>query len=308
MDGATLNFAPVSIRYVSPKPANGSKAVTHPQLASREEYLLNGYIVARDLISVSDLEAINDEIADLFEVQLRRLGLPIVPGRSRDAFRLNAGALIKADVATYISTARITQMLPSVHRILISEPIMRLVDELGLSLPVLSTRASIHIMSDDLKVPGGYHKSPPHQDWRSIQGSLDNVVLWMPTTPVTSRSHALEIVPKSHLHGLLNTSDHIMTPMVDDARVTDDMYVPVPVQPGDVIAFSSFLVHRTGEEGDGHVRIALSGRFNNAREKTFVEHGFPTPYSYSYRKDLMFENFPTAEDLAAIFPDTKRSR
>ncbi|MFP3553210.1 phytanoyl-CoA dioxygenase family protein [Paraburkholderia sp. SIMBA_049] len=271
-------------------------------LTIRDQYLDEGYCVARNLIPVAELESINREIAELFATQLRRLGQPVVPGESREAFHRNAIALLQADVPTYINTARITQMLPSVHRLLISEPIMKLVKGLGIDFPVISTRVSIHFMSDHLKIPNGYHKTPPHQDWRSIQGSLDCIVLWIPTTPVSARSHALEVVPKSHLLGLLPTAEHIMTPTVDAPSVTPDRFVPVPVQPGDAIAFSSFLVHRTGEQGDGLARIALSGRFNNAVESTFVKHGYPTPYSYSYRKDLMFENFPTIEDLQSVFP------
>lgn len=136
-----------------------------------------------------------------------------------------------------------------------------------------------------------------------MQGSLDSVVLWLPTCPVSVNSHPLEVVPRSHLLGLLNTAEHIMTQMVDDPRISDDMYVPIPVGPGDVIAFSSFLVHRTGEQGDGFVRVALSGRFNNAAEDTYVMHGFPTPYSYSYRRDLMFDDFPTAAELRKVYPE-----
>ncbi len=77
------------------------------------------------------------------------------------------------------------------------------------------------------------------------------------------------------------------------------------MEPGDVIAFSSFLVHRTSDEGDGLTRIALSGRFNNALEQTYVAHGYPTPYKYSYQTDLMFKDFPTASDLAKIFPEAQ---
>ena len=277
-------------------------------LTTRDQYLTAGYCVGRNLIPVDELQSINRDISALFAMQLRRFGLPIAPGESREAFRSNATALLQADIPTYISTARITQMLPSVHRLLISEPIMKFVAELGISFPVISTRASIHIMSDDLKIPNGYHKTPPHQDWRSIQGSLDCIVLWLPTTPVSSSSHPLEIVPKSHLYGLLPTAEHIMTPTVDDPRILPDMFVPVPVEPGDVIAFSSFMVHRTGEQGDGLVRTALSGRFNNAAERTFVEHGYPTPYSYSYRKDMMFENFPTDDDMETVFPAVRGVR
>lgn len=271
-------------------------------LKTRDQYLADGYSIGRNLIPIGELQAINREISELFATQLRSLGLPVAPGESRAAFRTNAMALLKADTPTYIATARITQMLPSVHRLLISEPIIRFVAELGISFPVISTRASIHIMSDDLKIPNGYHKTPPHQDWRSIQGSLDCIVLWVPTTPVSSNSYPLEVVPKSHMYGLLPTADHIMTPAVDDPRISPDMFVPIPVEPGDVIAFSSFMVHRTGEQGDGLVRMALSGRFNNAAETTFVERRYPTPYSYSYRKDLMFENFPTMDDIETVFP------
>ena len=273
----------------------------------RDDFLADGYVVARDILDRSALDTINAEISELFAIQLQRLGLPVDPGESREAFQRNALRLLQADVATYISTARLTQMLPSVHRLLICGPILDLARELGLEFPVISTRASIHIMSEVLKIPNGYHKSPPHQDWRSMQGSLDSIVLWMPTTPVSAKSHPLEVIPKSHLLGLLDTAQHIMTPTVSDPRITEDQYVAVPMEPCDVIVFSSFLVHRTSEEDDGLTRIALSGRFNNALEQTYVAHGFPTPYKYSYQTDLIVKDFPTAVDLAKIFPAVRNS-
>ncbi len=136
-----------------------------------------------------------------------------------------------------------------------------------------------------------------------MQGSLDSIVMWVPTTPVTAQSHPLQVIPGSHLWGLLPTVEHVMTPTVSDPRVTEDAYVSLPMQPGDIVVFSSFMVHRTGEQGDGNVRIAFSTRFNNAAEPTYVAHGYPTPYKYGYRTDLMFEDFPTQDDLATVFPD-----
>jgi phytanoyl-CoA hydroxylase len=275
--------------------------------SSRQQFLNEGYTVARGLIDKAALEAINREIAEMFAIQLRRINEPVDAGDSREAFKNNAVRLLKADVNTYISTARLSQNLPSVHRLLICDPIVNMTRQLGLELPVISTRPSIHFMTGDLKIPNGYHKSPAHQDWRSMQGSLDSIVYWIPTTPVSAQSNPLEVVPKSHLLGLLDTAEHIMTPMVSDARITDESYVPLAVDPGDAICFSSFLVHRSGEQDDGLVRIALSGRFNNAREKTYVDHGYPTPYKYTYRTDLMFENFPLPADLATIFPAVGKS-
>lgn len=286
---------------------NAPAAISATDTASalRDHFLAEGYVVARGVIDTAQLDQINREMADMFALQLRRLGLPVDAGDSREAFLANTSRLLQADVPTYISTARLTQMLPSANRLLLSDPVLDLARTLGVEFPVISTRLANHIMAEALRIPGGYHKSPPHQDWRSMQGSLDSIVLWIPTTPVTERSFPLEVVPRSHLHGLLPTVDHIMTPAVSDPRVTEDLYVRLPMQPGDVVAFSSFLVHRTCEEGDDLVRIAYSGRYNNAAEPTYVEHGYPTPYKYSYQTDLIVENFPTTADLAKIFPDAK---
>jgi ectoine hydroxylase-related dioxygenase (phytanoyl-CoA dioxygenase family) len=272
-------------------------------LADREEFLAQGYTVVRGVLDPADLEQINADMAQLFELQLRARGLPVDPGHSREAWQANAQRLLAVDVEAYINTARMTQMVPSAHRVMTSDAILQIARDIGLEIPVICTRLSNHIMSEALKIPGGYHKSPPHQDWRSMQGSLDSIVMWVPTTPVTLSSHPLQVVPRSHLWGLLPTVEHIMTPTVDDPRVGEDAFVSLPMQPGDVVVFSSFMVHRTGEQGDGQVRIAFSTRFNNAAEPTFVGHGYPTPYKYGYRTDLMVEDFPTGADLKRIFPD-----
>lgn len=270
--------------------------------AAREHFLAEGYVVLRGMLDTAWLDQINAEMLELFHIQLRRLNLPVTTGDFREAFHADALRLLQADIPTYISAARLTQMLPSVHRLMISEPIMQIARRLGLDVPVISTRVSNHIISESLKIPGGYHKSPPHQDWRSIQGSLDSIVLWAPTTPVTEQSHPLEVAPRTHLLGLLPTVDHIQTPAVSDPRVQEGDYIPLAMNPGDVVAFSTFLVHRTGDQGDGKVRVAYSGRFNNAAEPTYAAHGYPTPYKYSYQTDLIVPDFPKAADLARIFP------
>ncbi|WP_411288341.1 phytanoyl-CoA dioxygenase family protein [Phenylobacterium sp.] len=289
------------------KTTTAATSKPEPSASPRDHFLAEGFVVVRGLLDPAELDEINRQMGELFVLQLRRLCLAIDLGDSREAWQANAARLLAADPQLYISTARLTQMLPSANRLLLSEPILALVRELGVEVPVVSTRASNHIMSDLLRIPGGYHKSPPHQDWRSMQGSLDSLVLWIPTTPVTERSHALEVVPRSHLLGLLPTVDHIMTPTVSDPRITEDQFVRLPMNPGDVVAFSSFMVHRTGEEGDGLVRIAFSTRYNNAAEETYVAHGYPTPYKYSYQTDLIVEGFPTIQDVSRTFPAAGRA-
>jgi phytanoyl-CoA hydroxylase len=268
---------------------------------NRTEYRREGVCVLRAYLELDLLESIKREIAELFAIQAEYLGLPVARGFDRTSFRTNALGVLRADVQRYIAAARVTQDLPSVHRLLVSEPVVELARFLGVRFPLISTKASVHLMDDELKIPNGYHKSPAHQDWRSIQGSLDNVVLWIPSTPVRGGVNGIEVIRGSHLLGLLETSEHIMTPTVTDARLGDERYEPIDVEPGDVIAFSSFLVHRTAEKGDGLVRVAVSTRFTNAAEPTFVERGFPTPYKYSYQRDLITPNFPPTELVTDIF-------
>jgi hypothetical protein len=75
----------------------------------------------------------------------------------------------------------------------------------------------------------------------------------------------------------------------------------IDVEPEDVVAFSSFSVHRTADESDGLVRMAISTRFSNAEEPTFPECGYATPYKFSYRLDLITQGFPSSDMAARVF-------
>jgi len=269
----------------------------------RQSYLRNGYLVIRKVLDLSLIETLNGDMNRIVAGPLKARGVEVMPGRDAAAFHENARRLLAADVGAYISAARLTQMLPSAQALMSSPGIFEVLNGLGLSFPVISTRLSNHIIADDIKIPGGYHKSPAHQDWRSMQGSLDSVVIWAPTTPVTQDRFPLEVIPGSHLLGLCETIDHIQTPMVSDPRLGAAEYVGLELEPGDIVVFSSFLVHQTGEKGDGGLRIAFSVRFNNADEVNYINHDYPTPYRYSYQTDLIVPNFPSQKDLKAIFPD-----
>ena len=46
-----------------------------------------------------------------------------------------------------------------------------------------------------------YYKVFPHQDWRSMQGSLDSVVIWTPLNQIDSDMGPLNIIPKKPFMG-----------------------------------------------------------------------------------------------------------
>lgn len=268
----------------------------------RTRFARDGYMIADGLFPSAAIASLRADFARVFSHQLRAQGLPVHDFATQAGWRANLVSLFGVNVEAYLAAARQCQLLPSLHALGVSQPLMKLLRELGLSEPVISTKPVCHFMTDDLRIPGGYHKSPPHQDWRSMQGSLDGCVVWVPLTVIDANSYPVEVVPGSHRLGLLDTVPHPATPMVNDPRIRDEDYIPVLVEPGDAVVFSGFLVHRTGEQGDARIRLALSLRYNNLAEPTYIAHGYPTPYRYSYQLELLFNDFPAAEQVQAVYP------
>ena len=246
----------------------------------RRQYSQDGYCILRNFFPLSQIERIYDDLMAVFARQLRRLGIAQADWRDADGVRRNLCALLNADRDAYLGAARQSQLLPSIHHLTTSPNIIDTLESLGLAAPVVSTKPVCHYMTEALKIPGGYLRVPPHQDWRSMQGSLDAVVLWIPLVDIDADSYPLECIPGSHKWGLLNTVPHPATPMAEDARLRDEDFVALYSKRGDLTVFSSFLVHRTAERGDARVRLAMSLRYNNAAEPHYVAHGYPTPYKY----------------------------
>lgn len=267
-------------------------------LVEREKFKAEGFVLAKGVIDAGLLESLLYEMDELFVLQLRRLELTATPGGTREALHANARRLLAADVEAYLATTRLTRSLPSALALMISEPILRIARELGLESPVASTEMSSHIASDGLKIPGRRPPRTPRQDWRFRQGSLDAIAFWVPLTPISVRSHPLEVVPRSHLLGLLPTNEHLA---IDDPRITEEMFAPLPMQRGDLVVYSAFLVHRISEKGDGALRIALGAGFDNAADPTWARRSNPAPERRA-PADPAAAWVPSRADLRAVFP------
>jgi phytanoyl-CoA hydroxylase len=269
-------------------------------------YRRDGFAVARGAIEVAELDTVADDIKGIFVRRARGLGVPIPAASDHDAFSQLLLRFFAADRNSYLAAARQTQYLASVHRLGLSTAIMQLIGEVGLEVPSQSTRPVVHFMADGLRIEGGYHKTPAHQDWRSAQGSLDGITIWLPIYDVTHSDYPLEVVPGSHMRGLLASTDDAFGHRIVDGLVSDDDFMPLPLHRGDVVVFSGFLVHRTGALGGNRVRIALSYRFNNAADPSYVERNYPMPYIYRPDLRLLRDNFPTTADIDPYFRSTER--
>lgn len=291
------------IRTSWPGPATPERS-ERERAAFRASYRRDGFLVVPGLIAQAELDAIAEDIWGIFSRRVRVVGSAVPKGNDHAAFSRLLLDLFARDRASYIAAARQTQYLASVHRLGLSDPILSLLADIGVEVPSQSTRPSILFMADALRIEGGYHKFPIHQDWRSVQGSLDCVTLWLPMYDVGLEDYPLEVVPGSHRLGLLpsTTDDPFGHRVVGPAVPDEHTFRPVTLGRGDLLVFSGFLVHRTGAQGRDLVRIALNYRFNNAAERTYIERNYPIPYVYRPDMRLLQEDFPTAADVGAYFP------
>src|SRR5579864_756948 len=163
----------------------------------------DGFAVVRNLIPIATLDSLVADIAGVFSRRARALGPDFPEPVDHPSLSALLTRLFGHDQSAYIATARQTQHLASVHRLGLGPELMGVVSELGLAVPALSTRPVIHYMADLLKIEGGYHKTPIHQDWRSVQGSLDGLSIWLPLFDVGANDYPLEVISGSHRRGLL---------------------------------------------------------------------------------------------------------
>ncbi len=269
----------------------------------RRQFHEEGLVVFRGYFDPASLAELVDAFRHVFRRQMQRHGL--AGDLSGAAFDRSLADLFRTSMPSYLAAAKVTQYLPALHRLGVSADLLTTVTGLGLRQPVISTRPVVHIISEALKVPGGYHRTPPHQDWRSVQGSLDGVVAWLPLVSAGLDNAPLEFLPGSHRNGLLPTEPHAFGNRVRSSVIDHAAFRAIEAEPGDLVIFSMFLVHRTGAaQGEG-VRWAASFRYNNLDEPSFVARDYPNPYLYKPRDDLLVDGFPTRADLDRVFDGDK---
>lgn len=209
--------------------------------------------------------------------------------------------LFREDVSRFANCGKQIQHLVSLHRLSLDERILDLLRGLGLAFPNISTRPVLFFNSPHLATKEVYWRVFAHQDWRSMQGSLNSVVVWIPLHDIDCSLGALEVVPESHRLGLLATEVVERFGKVD--RFADADFLPIEVEQGDLLVFSSFLVHRSGTNSTDAIRWSCHFRYNDLAEATFIERGYPHAYVYHPVDDLLTAGFPSAAAVRRLFED-----
>lgn len=268
--------------------------------ASKEQFNKDGYLILKNFFCKEELQKIYDDARQLFAVQIKRVLGKDVNIDNRDEFEQAMFEFFEADFTAFVNTGKQTQHLISMHRLGTDERIINLLKELGYDFPTIAVRPAMQFNSRYLSKGGSHWKLGAHQDWRTGQGSLDSVVLWFPLIDCDADLGSLQIIPASHTSGLMKADTSGYTGSIQE-EIAEESYVQTAFEMGDLLIFSAFLIHRSGENITKNIRWSLQLRYNNIAEPTFQERGFPMPYIYKPEEELITPNFPQKEQLAHTF-------
>ena len=101
---------------------------------------------------------------------------------------------------------------------------------------------------------------PPHQDAPYLDGDATRyVTIWIALDDCTPENGCLAVVAGSHLHG--SVPHEGSEARVPEAQWEDGRPTPVPLSPGEAIAFHPYLLHASGPNRSSRPRRALTLRY-----------------------------------------------
>lgn len=257
-----------------------------------EAYRQQGLLHLEAFLPRAEVAALHLEARDVFVRQLRHRKMLHSQWPSDFEIEDGMARLFAEDLPVFMNCGKQAQHLVSLHRMGLAQGMIDVVQDLGVQWPNISTRPVLFFNSPRLAKSEVYWRVFAHQDWRSMQGSLDAVVIWAPLIDLPAELGPLEVIPGSHLDGLVTDGVESGFGKVPDEYLDGKQFVGLPCKAGDIVVFSAFLVHRSGTNASQQVRWSCHFRYNNLAERTFVERGYPHAYVYKPVEELLTPDFP----------------
>lgn len=140
-----------------------------------------------------------------------------------------------------------------------------------------------------------------HQDWPQNRGSLNQVVMWVPLQNVSENNCPILFIPESHKKGFVegNFNTNTIVP-----NYNENEFKPIIMDKGDVLTFSGWLVHKTGQfKNNEKIRIAITLRFNDLCDNFFISTLFHTPYNIVMNREKNQTRIPYQDEIQKLFLD-----
>ena len=125
--------------------------------------------------------------------------------------------------------------------------------------------------------------------------------MWIGLVNVTPELGPVEIIPGSHLKGLLPVEDDEWFLHVKKDNINEKEFVSMPVEAGDAMIFSHFLLHRSGTNKTENFRYSLQFRYDDLLESTFMNRNYPNSRGTLSTKELITPDFPSVKEIENYF-------
>jgi ectoine hydroxylase-related dioxygenase (phytanoyl-CoA dioxygenase family) len=169
--------------------------------------------------------------------------------------------------------------------------VSRIVDEPLLVHPRKIARTSL---------PKDDEYTPPHQDFRLIQGSVDTLTVWVPLGDCPASLGSLRMLAGSHKQGLIE-ADPGKGPGGLKVEVGDDHpdWRTTDYRAGDVIVFTSLTVHGALPNTEDCLRFSADFRYQPLRDPVLADslqpHYFPDVPGW----DVLTEGWTSTASVSA---------
>jgi len=264
----------------------------------------NGYFLLEDFLPKDAVNTVLREAKTIFLRQFIEKGYTAksnLDELTEPEFNSFMYRLFEEDVECIVNCGKQAQHLISLHALSLDAKIVELLHQTGMNAPVISTRPVLFFNHPKLAKQKVYHTVEAHQDWRSMQGSLNSVVIWIPLINIDKSLGALEILPGSHLDGLRTDHiDHGFGMVALTEKETGEL-LSVEVKAGDALLFSSFLIHQSGDNVTESPRWSCHFRYNDLEDPTFIQRKYAHAYLYKPMEELITKDFPNPNDLLKIY-------
>ncbi len=260
----------------------------------------NGFVVGKNIIPQEEIIKVTNSLKKTLKNQITNLDIEYQDDNIYSLLKL----LHKIDIETYKKVLGTLWRKFDVYQFMHSKYVVNFVkDTMNWDDLFVPGGQVVHIMAEALKIPNGYFGVHPHQDFPSVQGSLDGLVAWVPLVNVGKQNFSMDVLPKSHIHGVLPTNqDSHDTWKVDPNTYNESEFYTVEANAGDIVLMTNFTLHRSSILGDeDKYRLAISTRFDNADESTFIDRCYPSAYIRNIERKQYFENFPTKSDVKKVW-------
>lgn len=247
----------------------------------------NGYVIVKDVLPMTTITKAKNAIKASVDQQLTLFDAP-KPKNIHDSLQ----CLFASDPSRYKDTISSLWRLCDIYNVLQHKKIQKILTN-ELKFPFISIAGGqvVHIQSKKLQIPSGYFGLPAHQDFPSVNGSLDGVIIWTPLIENKGNQFPLQIIPKSHLNGVLPTQTDSDIPwQIATNQYSEGDFISVSCELTDIVIMSTFTVHRSGIEGKSGLKLSCSTRFDNVSERSFIDNGYPSAYIRSVDRELYKTN------------------